>query len=178
MAHSRSLIYYGNPLLRKKAQQVLQIDDSIRQIIKDMQELVKIHHGWGISAPQIGESVAIFIIAAVEDTEEPRYPEYRVPGRVFINPKLSEPSHDHWVQDEGCLSIPHIRGEVSRPRSIKITALNEEGKEFTETFTWGMARIAMHENDHLNGVLYIDRLSEKKKRQIEPLLQKLKSKLK
>src|ERR1044072_2651249 len=97
---NRSLIYYGNPLLRRKAIPVAQITDEIREIIRQMQQVVRAHPAWGLAAAQLGFPHAIFLLAAQENPEDIECPDTRIPARVFINPKLSLPSKEEWSQGE------------------------------------------------------------------------------
>lgn len=168
----KPVVYYGNPLLRKKAQPVVEITAELRAFIADMEETRKSYHGLGISAPQVGKSLAIFIASPPTGYEEDNL--LQEPPRVYINPKLSDPSDETWIHNEGCLSIPKIYGDVERPVEITITAQDIDGKEFTEKLTGWAARVIMHENDHLNGVLFIDRLSIHDRNAIETKLKQLK----
>jgi peptide deformylase len=168
------LTYYGNPILRKKAEHVGTITAEIKTLIADMIETMTASNGLGIAAPQVGKSVAIFITSFPHEDEKGNY--MQEPPRVFINPKISNPSADTWSHSEGCLSIPKVYGDVARPTSITVTAMDETGKEFTETFTGWPARVIMHENDHINGVLFIDRIDPDSRKKIEPKLREIKKK--
>lgn len=167
------LAYYGDPILRKKAAPVLHITDDIRQLVKDMIETMEANDGCGLAAPQVHHSLSLFIT---------RIPEYlednMIPGqlKIFINPKILSYSQEEWACQEGCLSIPGIREDVSRPFKITIEATDLEGNRFTENFEEFDAHVILHENDHLNGVLYIDRISNKKKKEIENRLREIKKK--
>jgi peptide deformylase len=169
------LCYYGNPVLRKKCTPVEQITDEIKTLIKDLEETMEAYAGLGISAPQVGKSLAIFLVRyPIEDESSHRYD--RAPLKVYINPKLSQPSQETWVHEEGCLSIPKVYADVERPFTITITALDIDGKEFSEELSGWHARVVMHENDHINGVLFVDRISEKSRNRIEPALRTIKKK--
>lgn len=169
------LCYYGNPVLRKKCVPVEQITDEIRAFIKDLEDTMEAYAGLGISAPQVGKSLAIFLVRyPIEDSDSHRYE--RAPLKVYINPRLSDPSQETWIHEEGCLSIPKVYEDVKRPLEITITALDIDGKEFTEKLSGWPARVVMHENDHINGVLFVDRISEKKRNQLEPALRLIKKK--
>lgn len=165
------LAYLGHPILRKKANPVLSIDQPILDLIQHLKATVVAHRGLGLAAPQIGAQVAILVACFPEQTEQGI-----VPGapKVFINPKISEPSPESWVEEEGCLSIPKIYAPVQRPQSITVTYQDEQGLERTERLSGWSAKIVMHENDHLNGVLFIDRLENKDKREIAADLERLK----
>lgn len=168
------IAYYGDPILRKKAAPITEITDEIRQLVPDMLETMEANDGCGLAAPQIHKSIALFI------TSVPRYDkdDNLIPGplRVFINPKITGYSQEVWSLDEGCISIPKLRAEVVRPLKITIEATDLEGNVFTEEFVHFEARLFMHENDHLNGVLYIDRLSPRERKEIERDLREIKKK--
>lgn len=168
------LAYYGNPILRKKCQKVDEINDRIRQLVQDMEETMSIHDGIGLAAPQVHENLALFIINIPKQIEPDRW----IPGqtRIFINPKIIEHSEEEWLRGEGCLSIPEIYGSVSRPLHIKVEATNIDGQRFIEDFSDLTARAIMHENDHINGVLFIDRIKGKERTEMEPALKAIKKK--
>lgn len=166
------LAYYGNPVLRKKAQPIDVITPEIIQLIADMEDTMKAHRGQGIAAPQVGRSLALFIISIPEFRDD-RTLEYGK-SHVFINCKISQPSEECWVENEACLSIPKIYGEVERPLSITATYQDITGKVHTETHTGEYARVIMHEYDHTNGVLYIDRMQRDERKALESTLNKIK----
>ena len=163
------LIYYGNPILRKKTAQVTEITDEIRTLVRNMIDTVKANPSWGIAAPQVGRSLAIFVAHAPTFDQEGHFVSDG-PLRVFINPRLTNPSNELWIHSESCMSIPKLSGNVARPISITITAQDIDGKEFTEHREGWPARVVMHENDHINGVLYIDRVPPQERKKLEPKL--------
>lgn len=171
-----SLVYLGNPILRKKADIIEKVDDSIVSLIQEMDDLMQKSKGVGLAAPQVGISLRLFILRdeLKVEGEEDKY--ISGPLQVFINPVLKEPSEEHVSMNEGCLSIPGVRADVIRPEKITVEALGIDGKPFKKTFDGLAARIVMHENDHINGVLFIDRLSKKVKDRIEPKLREVKKK--
>lgn len=171
------LAYYGDPILRKKTSPVTHIDDQIRRLIDDMTETMRKNDGIGIAAPQVHQSLAICIVCPpviVGEGEDRKIIEGT--PRVFINPKLSNPSEHITSYSEGCLSIPKLHAEIIRPASITVEAMDINGNIFTEELFGMEARILMHENDHLNGVLFIDRIQGKKRQALEPQLQQIKKK--
>lgn len=170
----RSLTYYGNPVLRKKASPIEEINDWVKDLAHEMIAFTQKHRGFALAAPQVGELVRLFIICHDDITPDGQLVE-REP-QVFINPKLSDPSSERWMMDEACFSIPGIHVPVERPVSITIEALDLEGKPFTETRKGLPARVVMHENDHLNGVLSIDRTSQKDRNKVEVQLRAIKKK--
>lgn len=171
----RALIYYGDPVLRKKTSPITEITAEIRQLAEEMFETMDAHNGVGLAAPQVNESISIFVTCIpIYDEEIERY----LPGerRIFINPKIVSYSEERTSLDEGCLSIPGLREDVIRPIRVTFQAQDLNGQTITEEFIDYNARVMMHENDHLNGVLYIDRISPKKKKEVEPKLRQLKKK--
>lgn len=172
------LAYYGNPILRKKTSRVNEITDEIRQLVSDMVETMHEYNGIGLAAPQVSRSLSLFItdvpIEIDEGKEEPRLEPGKL--RVYINPKILSYSKEHWPRGEGCISIPGIYGEVVRPVSIIVEATNLDGKLFEEEYSWLEARAIMHENDHINGVLYIDRMHGKARKDMDRYLTAIKKK--
>lgn len=168
------LAYYGDSVLRKKGARVEGIDDNLRQLVKDMIETVLAHNGLGLAAPQVKHSLTLFVTNVPIKKDNGKYEAG--PIKVYINPKLSSPSEELWDYEEGCLSIPGIYGNVRRPYKITVEATDMEGNTFVEHLEGLPARVVMHENDHINGVLYIDRLTEAEKRKFEPYLRDIKKK--
>jgi peptide deformylase len=169
------LAYFGDPVLRKKGAPVSEITSEIRQLIQDMAETMEANDGCGLAAPQVHQSLALFITCIPHYDENDKKVH---PGelRVFINPKIVAYTPEEWACEEGCLSIPGVRAVVSRPLKVIIQATDLDGKEFVEEFVGFDAHVILHENDHINGVLYIDRLSPKKKKELEPRLREIKKK--
>jgi len=169
------LAYFGNPILRKKGLLIKDINEDILQLVKDMEETMNVFNGIGIAAPQVQRNLALFLINVPLETEDD---ENIIPGktRVFINPKILSVSHEEWDRGEGCLSIPKVYGVVSRPLKIKVEALDINGNTFIEEFSDLEARCILHENDHINGVLFIDRVRGKPRQDMELELRKIKKK--
>lgn len=167
-----SLKYYGNPVLRKKALPVKEVNEEIKELVHAMDKLMITSNGVGLAAPQAGISLRIFIMRLEEEVEPGKYALGDL--QVFINPVLSSPSDSLIVFNEGCLSIPKLRADVQRPTSIFVEAEDLEGNRIQKRFDGLAARCIMHENDHLNGVLFIDRLSKKERDLLEPDLRKIK----
>ena len=165
------LAYFGNPVLRKKATRVEGIDEEIRQLVIDMVETMNAEKGIGLAAPQIHRSLALFIIQVPQDGPD----DTCIPGQlyVFFNPKIISYSREQSECSEGCLSIPKVYGRVNRPLKVTIEATDLEGKRFTQEFLGLEARAVMHENDHINGVLFIDRLKGKERQDLEPALRQI-----
>ena len=136
----------GEEILRQKAQPVEEINDENRQLANDMLETMIDADGVGLAAPQIGRSIRMFVIMADDDVK-----------RVFINPQIIKTSNEVGPYDEGCLSIPQVYETIVRPLQVTVQAYDENGKRFTLDADGFLARCIQHENDHLDGVLYIDR---------------------
>ena len=158
------LVYYGNPILRKKAEPVTQFDEELFELIKNMKETVLSLRGFGLSAPQVGISKAIFITSISVDEQDIAPIEKHT---VYINPRIDSVSDEAWFEEEGCLSIPKIYLPIERPLHITITAQDEHGQWRTETVHDWKAKVILHENDHLNGVLFVDRATRKDRKRIE-----------
>ena len=171
----KKLLYYGHPGLRKKCEEIKEITDEIRQVAEDLIDSVKEYNGAGLAAPQIGYFVRMFVCCYDNGRDDDGMP-ILCPPKIYINPVLLKPSQETFTHAEGCLSIPGIHAEVTRPEKIYVEALDLEGNPFSEMTTGWRAKNIMHENDHLNGALYIDRIEPKERKKIEPALKALKKK--
>lgn len=168
------IYYYGHPILRKRCEPVKEITDEIRKLAQDMIETMDKNDGAGLAAPQVGHSIRMFVLRNYTFTEDGHWTLSE--PKVYINPKLSSPS-EHLISDtEGCLSLPGLRLHVSRPDKITIEAMDLDGKTFVEELEGYNARVRMHENDHINGVLFIDRIDANARNKIDPLLRQIKKK--
>ncbi len=147
----RSIINYGNPTLRMKARRINKIDDSIRELANDMIDTMIAVDGIGLAAPQVDESIALCILnmGMMIEGEAPK---------AFINPEILE-EEGSTILEEGCLSIPEIREEVARSQTIAVKYRDLDGVEHIDEFTEMPARVLQHEIDHINGILFIDRIS-------------------
>lgn len=141
----RTIRTYGDDLLRKKSRPVDEVTERIRTLIQDMVETMRSENGVGLAAPQVGILKRIFIVDILDGNGI----------RVFINPEFLEKQGTQ-KDIEGCLSIPGTQEEVERPNNIKVKALNENGEEFIIEADGFLARAICHENDHLDGVLFVD----------------------
>jgi peptide deformylase len=143
------IVRLGNDVLRQKAQPVGVIDDSIRALIDEMFVAMDAERGVGLAAPQVGKLIRLFVITAEDGVR-----------RVFINPHIIASSDELVSREEGCLSLPGIYGNIVRPKKVTVHALNEQGKKFIIEADGVLSRAIQHENDHLDGVLFIDRADE------------------
>lgn len=168
------LAYYGNPILRKKCQPVSEINDEIRQLVEDMVETLVEHNGIGLAAPQVNKDLRLFITAVPNELPDGNWEQGEL--IVFINPEIISYSEEQEIRQEGCLSIPKLYGDVIRPSEILIRATDINGNEFEREFSGLQARCCMHENDHINGVLYIDRIKGKERQLLETKLREIKKK--
>ena len=151
----------GNDLLRQKAEMITGINSDVSNICGKMLEALVTKKGVGLAGPQVGFMKRIFVVHIQGD----------IP-RVFINPSILETSQETSKLEEGCLSIPEIYADVVRPREIKVQAWNEKGRPFTLQASGLLARVILHEYDHLEGVLFLDRLSEAKRNRLTAKFEK------
>ena len=155
------IIAYGDPVLRKKASDIPTDYPDLSGLIDNMFETMYGAHGVGLAAPQIGLSIRLFIIDAIPFAEEDEaLKEFK---KVFINPRILDESGDKWSFNEGCLSIPDIREDVSRHQKLTLTYFDENWKEYQETYEGLAARVIQHEYDHIEGKLFTDKLSPLRK---------------
>ncbi len=150
------IILFPAPILREAAEPIEQVDDGIRRLLDDMLETMRAAPGVGLAAPQVGLSRRIFVMDPARDGEEP-YP------RFFINPEILQLGPATRVYEEGCLSLPGIYAEVSRPSTVLMRYVDREGKSIEEWLEGHAATVAQHELDHLNGVMFVDHLSRLKR---------------
>jgi peptide deformylase len=163
------IIAYGDPILRKKATSIEPAEyPHINALIDNMFETMYAAHGVGLAAPQIGLSMRLFIVDANAFSEDE--PELKGFKKVFINACVLEETGDEWPFNEGCLSIPEIREDVYRTRTIRISYYDENWKHHEETFSNMAARIIQHEYDHIEGKLFTDKLNPLRRRLIEKKL--------
>ncbi len=142
------VLYMGEESLREVSIPVEKIDEDILVLTEKMFETVKRENGIGLAAPQVGRNIRLFIVFLNNE----KY--------VFINPQIIGTSQDMCLMEEGCLSIPKIYECVQRPKAVRVQFMNLEGKIKTIDADGLLARVIQHENDHLNGILFIDRLDE------------------
>ncbi len=172
----RPIVAYGDPVLKRRAEPIdLEGDTAwLQELIDDMYETLHNAHGVGLAAPQIGESIRLFITdaSAYADQEEEMEPlrDFR---EVFINPEIVEEEGDTWDFEEGCLSIPGIREEVERPPIVRIRYYDRNLEAQDKTYQGLAARIVQHEYDHIEGILFTDHLKPLKKRLLKRKLKEI-----
>jgi peptide deformylase len=161
----REIIYANDPRLRQKAKQVKQFGPALKSLSEDMLETMHADRGVGLAAPQIGLLQRIFVACLPEDEEDPQSGK----SYVLVNPKLVKASRNEVEGEEGCLSIPTWYGLVSRPDWIIVKAQDVNGKPIRLKAEGYLARVFLHEMDHLDGVLFVDRVeSPEKLWQVKP----------
>jgi peptide deformylase len=156
------IVVYGHPILKKIAAEIDKDFPDLNQLIADLFETMYYSEGLGLAAPQIGKSIRIFVIdgrPAAED--EPSLADFK---KAFINPHITERSGDLMPMNEGCLSIPNLREEVLREAYVRINYYDENWQFHDEQFEGYKARIIQHEYDHLDGILFPDRLTPLRRR--------------
>lgn len=163
---------YGSSVLRRRAKDINPEYPGLKQLISDMFETMKISDGVGLAAPQIGLSIRIIVIDAteIEDDTDPSLKEFK---KVIINPLILEEDGNKWIFNEGCLSVPNIREDVERRSRIRMRYHDENFKLHEEIFDGMKARIIQHEYDHLEGVLFVDRINPIRKRLINGRLREI-----
>lgn len=169
------IIAYGDPVLRKETEVITKQYPKLDVLLNNMFETMYEARGIGLAAPQVGASVRLFIVDATpfEDDEDLSEEEQKFVStfkRVFINARILDESGDEWAFNEGCLSIPDVREDVFRQPDIVIEYEDENFKKHKETFSGIVARIIQHEYDHIEGILFTDKLSPLKKRLIKSKL--------
>jgi len=152
---ARRILTADEPILRKRTKKVKSFDASLKGLVEDMVETMHSANGLGLAAPQVGELLRVVVIQIPEEYEEPEA------GKLFvlINPEILEASSETEEGEEGCLSVPGLIGEVSRSHKVVVRAYTPKGKRFQVTAEGFMARVLQHELDHLDGVLFIDRVT-------------------
>jgi len=143
------------PLLRRKAKKVKQFDDQLKALVEDMLETMVAANGMGLAATQIGVPQRVIVIQLPAESEGDE------PGKVYIlvNPAIVEQSEERAADDEGCLSVPGIVGEVSRPLKVTVRGQSVKGRPLRLCAEGLLARVFQHEIDHLDGVLFVDRVA-------------------
>jgi len=155
----RDIVLLGDPVLRTKTDEVTEFDVELRALVRDMFETMYHAEGVGLAAPQVGVSKRVLVVdLRREDREDTRL--------ALVNPRITWSSVETAKETEGCLSIPGLEEVVQRPFSVRVEALNPEGRDVTVEADELFARALQHEIDHLDGVLFLDRVSALKRRML------------
>lgn len=166
------VVAYGDPILKKRGKDISEDYPNLQELIDNMWETMYGAYGVGLAAPQIGVSIRMFVVDPSPFAEDDELSEAEKEGlkqskKVFINPQIIEEKGDEWAFNEGCLSIPDVREDVFRQPEITIEYFDEHFEKHTEHFDGLLARVIQHEYDHIEGILFTDKLSSLKKRLIK-----------
>ncbi len=166
------IVAYGDPVLKKKAAEIAKIYPKLDTLLENMFETMYNANGVGLAAPQIGLPIRLFLVdtapfADDDELSKEEQTDLKDFKRVFINATILEEEGDEWAFNEGCLSIPDVREDVFRKPKITISYVDEKFEPHTETYEGLAARVIQHEYDHIEGILFTDKLSSFKKRLIK-----------
>lgn len=162
---------FGFPVLREEAKEIPKDFEDLPKLVEDMFETMYAASGVGLAGPQVGKSLRIFTVDTIQSMEEGE--EDQGIKKAFINPEITAESGKAYDYEEGCLSIPNIRGDVSRQPKIRVTYFDENWVKHDEIYDGLNARVIQHEYDHIDGILFLDHLKPIKKRLIKRKLEKL-----
>lgn len=164
------IVAYGAPILRTLSTEITKDYPGLDKLIEDMWETMYASNGVGLAAPQINKGIRLFVVDSSQiftnqdDEDKGRYPDEPGIKKVFINAKISSLNGGEWSYNEGCLSIPKIREDVSRNEEITIEYQDEQFEKHTDTYNGLTARVILHEYDHIEGKLFIDYLKPLKRK--------------
>ncbi len=164
------IVAYGAPILRMVSKDIDKDYPGLDKLIEDMWETMYASNGVGLAAPQVNKDIRLFVMdsaqifANQEEEDKGKYPDEPGIKQVFINARIKSLNGNEWVYNEGCLSIPKIREDISRNEEITIEYYDEAFEKHTDTFNGLTARIILHEYDHIEGKLFIDYLKPLKRR--------------
>lgn len=161
------IVAYGTPVLREETNEIEKDYPDLDILLENMFETMYASKGVGLAAPQIGKAIRLFIVDASGFNDEGEYPELADFKRIYINPIIVEESGEEWKFEEGCLSIPGIREDVSRKSVVTIEYYNENFELIEETLDGIAARVIQHEYDHIEAVLFTDLINPLRKRLIK-----------
>lgn len=167
------VVAYGDAVLKKVGKPIDENNEKLQTLIENMWETMYNANGIGIAAPQVGKSIRLFVIDTVqlEDKENADFEEGI--KKVYINPEITEYGTETEKYEEGCLSIPDVNADVARPLQITISYLDEHFKPHTDTVSGFNARVIQHEYDHIEGILFTDKIPPLKKRMLKGKLAKI-----
>jgi peptide deformylase len=162
---NHTLVYYGNEILRKAAEDVKNINQEIKDLIDNMFNIMYNNNGVGLAGPQVNESKKIITLDIRSS---------KIPRMTIINPEIVSKSDEAGPYDEGCLSLPGITAEIIRPLKITVKAFTPDEKEILIDANGLLARVLQHEIDHLNGIVFIDHLEDHIRKSLSPELKNIK----
>ena len=161
------IVAFGSPVLRKKCVDISPDYPELEILLENMKETMYEAHGVGLAAPQINKAIRLFLIDTTPFVNDEEETEEVIVKRVFINARMLEEVGEQWDFNEGCLSIPDIREDISRKPSISIEYFDENFEMHRETYDGLTARVIQHEYDHIEGILFTDKISALRKRMIK-----------
>ena len=170
------VVAYGSPVLRKVCDDITPEYPELKKLLADMWDTVYYSNGVGLAAPQINKPIRLFIIDTLQivedfnDEDKRKYPNEKPVKQVFINARKIEETGNMWAYNEGCLSIPKVREDIQRTSKVRISYMDENFVQHEQEFHGITARVIQHEYDHIEGKLFIDYLSQLKKRLIKKKL--------
>lgn len=172
------IVAYGDPVLRKVAKEISDDYPDLQELIANMKQTMYNASGVGIAAPQIGKSIRVFVIDASPFSEDDQLnikekEQLKNFNKVFINPRIIEEDGEEWAFSEGCLSIPDIREDIYRQETVSFEYYDENFNKHSDTLSGLAARVFQHEYDHLEGILFTDKISSLKKRILKKKLEKI-----
>ena len=169
------ILAYGNPVLKKKAKNISNDFIKLNEFIENMWETMNNANGVGLAAPHVGLSFRVFIVdtSPFADSESMNKDEFELVSsfkKVFINPVIINETGNKWDFNEGCLSIPEVRADVKRPETILIKYFDEDFNQHQQSFNGIIARVVQHEYDHIEGILFTDKISPLKRKLLKSKL--------
>lgn len=164
---------YGHPVLKKVGETIDSNYPNLKELIDNMYDTMQAADGVGLAAPQIGLAIRMFIVDTTVLYKDDDPNKSRGIKQVFINPMVKEIDGDLWKYEEGCLSIPDVRGDVMRNKSIEIEYFDADFVKHNATFDGIEARVILHEYDHINGILFVEKINPLKKKLVQSKLIKI-----
>jgi peptide deformylase len=161
------IVAFGSPILRKKCVDISPDYPELEMLLDNMEKTMYQAHGVGLAAPQINKAIRIFLIDTTPFVDDEEETEEVIVKQVFINARILEETGEEWGFNEGCLSIPDVREDISRKPNITIEYFDENFEKHTDTYDGLTARVIQHEYDHIQGVLFTDKISALRKRMIK-----------
>jgi peptide deformylase len=161
------IVAFGSPILRKKCIDISPDYPELDMLLENMKETMHEARGVGLAAPQINKSIRLFLIDTTPFVDDEEETEEEIVKQAFINARILEEVGDQWDFNEGCLSIPDVREDISRKPNITIEYFDENFEKHTDTYDGLTARVIQHEYDHIQGVLFTDKISALRKRMIK-----------
>lgn len=160
------IVAYGSNVLRSQCKEIDSSYSNLDQLIENMFETMYAASGVGLAAPQINKSIRLFIVDTTPFKDDDS-PDHVVCKKIFINPKITSITGESWSFSEGCLSIPEVREDVKRLSEITIEYFDKDFNKHTEIYDGLNARVILHEYDHIEGILFVDKISPLRKRMIK-----------